>query len=54
VSWQQLLDIQRLNEEHARAEPELRRLACPHDGTPYEAGPEGELFCRHCGYQPDN
>jgi len=53
MSWQQLLDIYRQQEENARAEPELRRQACPNDGTPYQVGPNGELYCPHDGYRPD-
>jgi len=53
MSWQQLLDIYRQQEENARAEPELRRQACPHCGTPYETGPDGELFCKWDGFRPD-
>jgi len=53
MSWWQLLNIKRQQEENVRREPEIRRLACPNDGTPYLSGPGGELYCPHDGYRPD-
>lgn len=54
MSWFQLLDIKRRAEEDLKFEPQRRRLACPNDGTPYQAGPNGELYCPHDGYRPDD
>lgn len=52
MSWEQLLGIRAEQADNVRAEPELRRQACPNDGTPYRTGPHGELYCPHDGYRP--
>jgi hypothetical protein len=47
-SWWGLLAILRV--VHAEAAP--RPQSCPNDGTPYEIGARGELFCPFDGYRP--
>jgi len=51
VGWEQLLTIRREQVETARAELAAPPQACPNDGEPLRAGPNGELFCPFDGYQ---
>jgi hypothetical protein len=56
-SYQGLLDILQLNaEEYLQAleDEQLNPVECPNDGTPLEAGPDGEPFCRFDGWRPYN
>lgn len=52
-SWYQLLDILREAEDIARAEASRPPAACPNDGEPLAAGPDGRLFCVFDGWRPD-
>jgi uncharacterized Zn finger protein (UPF0148 family) len=54
VSADGLLAIYQYADDLLAEEPELRRLACPNDGTPYLSGPNGELYCPHDGYRPQD
>lgn len=50
MSWEQLRSIvvaDRQEREYWAAQPPR---ACPNDGTPLQAGPDGELFCPHDGF----
>ena len=49
--WEQLLNIRQEQVETARAELAAPPQACPNDGEPLRAGPDGELFCPYDGYQ---
>jgi hypothetical protein len=51
VGWNQLSDIYREAADDRRDEEARPPEACPHDGTPLEAGPRGELHCPFDGYQ---
>jgi hypothetical protein len=51
MSWEQLLDIVREYTAERRAEQSAPPEACPNDGEPLEAGPDGTLHCRFDGYQ---
>lgn len=51
MGWRQLLDIYAEATDVVRDELSQPPEACPHDGTPLEAGPHGELFCIFDGYQ---
>lgn len=53
MSWQQLLDIKRRNEEEVADEQTRSPVACPNDGTPLQDGPNGELFCPFDGWRYD-
>lgn len=53
MSWEQLQAIaaerSQLREQEASTPP----VACPRDGNPLEGAPDGGLFCRACGWRPD-
>jgi hypothetical protein len=50
MSWEQLRSIVQADAaERAYWDAQPPR-ACPNDGTPLEAGPGGELHCRHDGF----
>jgi hypothetical protein len=51
VSWQQLIDIYAQDAAERAFWAAQPPRACPHDGTPLQNGPGGELFCTHDGYQ---
>jgi hypothetical protein len=53
MAWEQLLSIAREAAEEARAERASPPAACPNDGEPLEAGPDGVLFCPFDGWRPD-
>lgn len=38
--------------DDARRTPQPPEVACPNDGEPLTAGPDGRLFCRFDGYRP--
>ena len=46
-----LLETYREAAEIVRQEQVTPPEACPHDGTPLVAGPNGELHCKWDGYQ---
>ena len=54
MSADQLIGIYANAQALAEEEDQWRRLACPNDGTPYSYGPNGELYCRHDGYRPED
>lgn len=54
MSADSLLGIMQYSRDLAAEEPELRRLACPNDGTPYVSGSRGQLHCPFDGYEPDD
>lgn len=49
-SWYQLLDILALNDEELQRLRNTPPTACPHDGTPLQTGPNGELHCVFDGW----
>lgn len=51
MSWQQLLDIYHEAADEHRAERSRPPVACPNDGEPLTAGPDGTLFCKFDGFQ---
>jgi hypothetical protein len=51
MSWEQLIAIRQEAVDLARAELAAPPQACPNDGEPLRAGPDGELFCPYDGYQ---
>jgi hypothetical protein len=51
MSWLQLLSIKRAAAEEVRAERSQPPQACPHDGEPLQAGPDGTLHCPFDGYR---
>lgn len=53
MSWEQFIDIGREAARDRAAERDRTPVACPNDGTPLEAGPDGALFCRFDGWRPD-
>jgi hypothetical protein len=52
MSWGQLQAV--LDDARQTADEEANRppVACPNDGTPLEAAPDGGLFCRFDGWRP--
>lgn len=48
--WYSLLDIAREAALERRAERERGPVACPNDGEPLRAGPDGELHCTFDGF----
>lgn len=53
MSWEQFLDIGREAAEQAQAERDAPPVACPNDGVPLVAGPDGVLFCTFDGWIAD-
>lgn len=55
MAWDELLAIVREQAQDAvRGEQERRRpAACPNDGEPLAAGPDGRLVCPYDGWRPD-
>jgi hypothetical protein len=53
AGWYGLLSILQANEEERRYFRERVPVACPRDGEPLTAGPEGEWFCRFDGWTWD-
>ena len=51
MSWEQLLAIGQANREQRAYERMQPPAACPHDGTPLDTGPRGELHCRMGDYE---
>jgi hypothetical protein len=51
VSWEQLISIRDAAIEEGRADREEPPAACPNDGEPLRAGPNGVLFCISDGWQ---
>lgn len=51
MSWYQLLSIFKEASDLKRDEESRPPEACPNDGEPLTAGPDGELFCKYDGYQ---
>lgn len=45
MSWEQLLDILRVNEDEVRAFESEPPAACPNGGFPLQEGPDGVLNC---------
>lgn len=50
MSWDQLRDIYEESAERRRDEDSRPPEACPNDGTPLQAGPNGELHCPFDGW----
>lgn len=53
MSWEQLQSITKEAREEQAAEVARPPVACPSDGTALEMGGNGVLFCRWCGWRPD-
>lgn len=53
MAWEQLISIGREGADEARAERSRPPEACPNDGTPLKAGPDGVLFCPWDGWRDD-
>lgn len=51
MSWEQWLNILDEARERARQERTTPPSACPEDGTPLQAAPDGSLKCRFCGWK---
>lgn len=51
MAWEQLLSILREAADSVRAEKSQPPQACPNDGEPLTAGPDGTLHCKFDGYQ---
>lgn len=51
MSWQGLVSILTDAALQVRSERSRRPMACPHDGTPLQAGPDGNLYCPFDGWQ---
>jgi hypothetical protein len=51
MAWEQLLSILKADAQERAFWNAQPPRACPADGTPLETGPNGELFCRHDGFQ---
>lgn len=55
MSWQQLLAIVAEKAAQRRVDADTPPQACPRDGEPLQAAPDGGLFCRFDGYRwPDD
>jgi hypothetical protein len=52
MSWQQLLSILREARDEVEAEKTRPPTACPNDGEPLRAGPDGGLYCPFDGWRP--
>lgn len=52
-SWYGLVDTLREGADLARAERSGPPAACPNDGEPLLAGPDGGLYCPFDGWRPD-
>lgn len=50
MSWEQLNSIMRQAAQEAQQNRDLPPVACPNDGTPLQAGPDGELHCDFDGW----
>ncbi len=53
MSWQQLIDIAREAAQEVREEESRPPVACPNDGEPLTAGPDGTLHCKFDGWTPE-
>jgi hypothetical protein len=53
MSWQQLLAIHAEQVQTVLDEILSPPQACPNDGEPLSAAPDGGLFCRYDGWRPD-
>ncbi len=53
MAWDQILAIAAEAAAEARTERSTPPEACPNDGEPLEAGPDGTLFCPFDGWRPD-
>lgn len=51
MSWQTLLDIYHEEAEQLRVAQSQPPVACPNDGEPLTAGPDGTLHCRFDGFR---
>lgn len=45
MAWEQLVSIAAEAAAYAREERSSPPVACPHDGEPLDAAPDGGLFC---------
>lgn len=52
MSWEQLLSIGHEAAELAAEEAGRPPAACPNDGEPLSAAPDGGLFCKFDGWRP--
>jgi hypothetical protein len=50
--WWDLVAIYRESDAEIRAERASDPVACPNDGEPLRAGPDGRLFCPYDGWRP--
>jgi hypothetical protein len=50
MSWSQLIAIREEQVTTVLAERDRPLSACPNDGEPLRAGPDGELFCPFDGW----
>jgi len=50
MAWEELLSIYKEAADQRRAEKSQPPVACPRDGEPLTAGPDGTLHCRFDGY----
>jgi uncharacterized Zn finger protein (UPF0148 family) len=50
MSWDQLLDIFKVDQQEREQLASMPPQACPHDGEPLQQGPHGELFCPSDGW----
>jgi hypothetical protein len=53
MSWEQLIAIRQEQVDTVLAEKAAPPQACPNDGEPLRAGPDGELFCPFDGWRPE-
>lgn len=53
MSWEQLLDIARENEEFRRAAEAAPPTECPNDGIPLTRNRDGVLHCSFDGWRSD-
>jgi uncharacterized Zn finger protein (UPF0148 family) len=51
MAWETLITIGREAADERRAALTSRPRACPNDGEPLRAGPDGELYCPFDGWR---
>lgn len=54
MSWDQLLDVFKVDAEERSLQASQPPVACPNDGYPLEEGPAGTLHCPFDGWTYPN
>jgi hypothetical protein len=53
MPWEQLISICKEARADREAEASAPPRACPNDGEPLRAGPDGQLYCPFDGWRPE-